>query len=99
MQSAARHSAQWYENLTRYIDLPPERMFALLGQRHSPLLPYVPPQLYYHLDRAAGQVEALQPAEALARPAAGPHRARRPNAALSRAGCRVPDWGEWRFTR
>ncbi len=60
VQSAARHSAQWYENLTRYIDLPPERMFALLGQRHSPLLPYVPPQLYYRLDRAAGQLEPLR---------------------------------------
>ncbi|MFE7928549.1 FAD-dependent monooxygenase [Streptomyces sp. NPDC057456] len=59
-QSAARYSAQWYENLTRYIDLPPEQMFALLGQRHSPLLPYVPPQLYYRLDRAAGQLEALR---------------------------------------
>ncbi|MFC9289450.1 FAD-dependent monooxygenase [Streptomyces sp. NPDC057052] len=59
-QSAARHSAQWYENLDRYIDLPPERMFALLGQRHSPLLPYVPPQLYYRLDQAAGQLEALR---------------------------------------
>ncbi|MGW7299036.1 MULTISPECIES: FAD-dependent monooxygenase [unclassified Streptomyces] len=59
-QSAARHSAQWYENLTRYIDLPPEQMFALLGQRHSPLLPYVPPQLYYRLDRAAGRLEALR---------------------------------------
>ncbi|MFF3849170.1 FAD-dependent monooxygenase [Streptomyces sp. NPDC002328] len=60
LQSAARYSAQWYENLTRYIHLPPERMFALLGQRHSPLLPYVPPQLYYRLDRAAGQMEALR---------------------------------------
>ncbi|MFI7498016.1 FAD-dependent monooxygenase [Streptomyces sp. NPDC049687] len=59
-QSAARHSAQWYENLNRYIHLPPEQMFALLGQRHSPLLPYVPPQLYYRLDRAAGQLEALR---------------------------------------
>ncbi|MFJ4468203.1 FAD-dependent monooxygenase [Streptomyces sp. NPDC089424] len=59
-QSAARYSAQWYENLPRYIHLPPERMFALLGQRHSPLLPYVPPQLYYRLDRAAGQLEALR---------------------------------------
>ncbi|MGX1128417.1 2-polyprenyl-6-methoxyphenol hydroxylase-like FAD-dependent oxidoreductase [Streptomyces glaucescens] len=59
-QSAARHSAQWYENLPRYINLPPDRMFALLGQRHSPLLPYVPPQLYYRLDRAAGQLEALR---------------------------------------
>ncbi|WP_172639384.1 FAD-dependent monooxygenase [Streptomyces tailanensis] len=60
LQSAARHSAQWYENLPRYIDLPPEQMFALLGQRHSPLLPYVPPQLYYRLDRAVGRLEALR---------------------------------------
>ncbi|MFJ5774126.1 FAD-dependent monooxygenase [Streptomyces sp. NPDC093094] len=60
VQSAARYSAQWYENLPRYIHLPPERMFALLGQRHSPLLPYVPPQLYYRLDRAAGRLEALR---------------------------------------
>ncbi|WP_406224273.1 FAD-dependent monooxygenase [Streptomyces canus] len=60
IQSAARYSAQWYENLPRYIGLPPERMFALLGQRHSPLLPYVPPQLYYRLDKAAGQLEALR---------------------------------------
>ncbi|EDY60304.1 MULTISPECIES: FAD-dependent monooxygenase [Streptomyces] len=60
VQSAARYSAQWYENLPRYIGLPPEQMFALLGQRHSPLLPYVPPQLYYRLDKAAGQLEALR---------------------------------------
>ncbi|MEU5317833.1 FAD-dependent monooxygenase [Streptomyces sp. NPDC021056] len=60
VQSAARYSAQWYENLPRYIHLPPQQMFALLGQRHSPLLPYVPPQLYYRLDKAAGQLEALR---------------------------------------
>ncbi|MEU5343972.1 MULTISPECIES: FAD-dependent monooxygenase [unclassified Streptomyces] len=60
VQSAARHSAQWYESLPRYIDLPPAQMFALLGQRHSPLLPYIPPQLYYRIDRAAGQLEALR---------------------------------------
>ncbi|MEU6476791.1 FAD-dependent monooxygenase [Streptomyces sp. NPDC047017] len=60
VQSAARHSAQWYENLPRYLHLPPHRMFALLGQRHSPLLPYVPPQVYYGLDKAAGSVEALR---------------------------------------
>jgi 2-polyprenyl-6-methoxyphenol hydroxylase-like FAD-dependent oxidoreductase len=59
-QSAARYSAQWYENLARYMHLPPERMFALLGQRHSPLLPHVPPELYYRLDRAAGQLEPLR---------------------------------------
>ncbi|WP_197287880.1 FAD-dependent monooxygenase [Streptomyces apocyni] len=60
VQSAARHSAQWYENLTRYIGLAPPRMFALLGQRHSPLLPYVPPQLYYRIDQAANQLTVLR---------------------------------------
>ncbi|MGQ4419659.1 FAD-dependent monooxygenase, partial [Streptomyces sp. SAS_269] len=59
-QSAARYSAQWYENLPRYVELPPHRMFALLGQRHSPLLPHVPPQLYYGIDKAAGQLEVLR---------------------------------------
>lgn len=60
LQSAAHHSARWYENLPRYIHLPPHQMFALLGQRHSPLLPHVPPRLYYRIDRAAGQLEALR---------------------------------------
>lgn len=60
VQSAARHSAQWYENLPRYIGLEPRRMFALLGQRHSPLLPYVPPQLYYHLDQTVGRLPSLR---------------------------------------
>ncbi|WP_328634843.1 FAD-dependent monooxygenase [Streptomyces sp. NBC_00356] len=60
LQSAARHSANWYENLTRYIHLEPHQMFALLGQRHSPLLPHVPPQLYYRVDRAVEQTQALR---------------------------------------
>ncbi|MER8236825.1 FAD-dependent monooxygenase [Streptomyces sp. NPDC094049] len=59
-QSAARYSAQWYENLPRYMRLEPAKMFALLGQRHSPLLPHVPPQLYYRIDRAAEQLEPLR---------------------------------------
>ncbi|MGW0465849.1 FAD-dependent monooxygenase [Streptomyces sp. NPDC003027] len=59
-QSAARYSARWYENLPRYMRLEPARMFALLGQRHSPLLPYVPPQLYYRIDKAADQLEGLR---------------------------------------
>ncbi|MFF7181843.1 FAD-dependent monooxygenase [Streptomyces sp. NPDC008121] len=59
-QSAARYSAQWYENLPRYMRLEPAQMFALLGQRHSPLLPHVPPQLYYRIDRAAGRLEPLR---------------------------------------
>ncbi|MFJ3900045.1 FAD-dependent monooxygenase [Streptomyces sp. NPDC090025] len=59
-QSAARYSAQWYENLPRYMRLAPAQMFALLGQRHSPLLPHIPPQLYYRLDRAAEGLEPLR---------------------------------------
>ncbi|MEW2388866.1 FAD-dependent monooxygenase [Streptomyces venezuelae] len=60
VQSAARHSAQWYEDLPRYMGLAPHQMFALLGQRHSPLLPHVPPQLYFHVDRAIGRLEVLR---------------------------------------
>ncbi|MFF3494387.1 FAD-dependent monooxygenase [Streptomyces sp. NPDC002795] len=60
LQSAARHSANWYENLTRYIHLEPHQMFTLLGQRHSPLLPHVPPQLYYRVDRAVEHTQALR---------------------------------------
>lgn len=60
VQSAARYSAQWYENLPRYIRLPPHQMFALLGQRHSPLLPHVPPRLYYRVDHAVGRLESLR---------------------------------------
>ncbi|MFD8922148.1 FAD-dependent monooxygenase [Streptomyces sp. NPDC059569] len=60
VQSAARYSAQWYENLPRYMQLAPPQMFALLGQRHSPLLPHIPPQLYYRIDRAAEQLEPLR---------------------------------------
>ncbi|MFJ3586046.1 FAD-dependent monooxygenase [Streptomyces sp. NPDC090127] len=59
-QSAARYSARWYENLPRYMRLPPGQMFALLGQRHSPLLPHIPPQLYYRIDRAADGLEPLR---------------------------------------
>ncbi|MEU9864176.1 FAD-dependent monooxygenase [Streptomyces sp. NPDC047971] len=59
-QSAARYSAQWYENLPRYMRLEPRKMFALLGQRHSPLLPHVPPQLYYRIDRVADGLEPLR---------------------------------------
>lgn len=60
VQSAARYSARFYESLPRYLRLAPAQMFALLGQRHSPLLPHVPPLLYYRLDRAVGRLEALR---------------------------------------
>lgn len=60
LQSAARYSARWYEELPRYLALPPDQMFALLGQRHSPLLPHVPPRVYYRLDRMATGLEPLR---------------------------------------
>ncbi|GGO63336.1 FAD-binding monooxygenase [Nonomuraea cavernae] len=53
-QRAARYSARWYESLPRYIGLPPEQLIAVLGQRHSRLLPHVPPRLFYRLDRLSG---------------------------------------------
>ncbi|PYC78240.1 FAD-binding monooxygenase [Streptomyces tateyamensis] len=59
-QSAARYSARWYEELTRYLELKPEQFFALLGQRHSPLLPHVPPQLYYWANRAVEESPGLR---------------------------------------
>ncbi|MFF4414258.1 FAD-dependent monooxygenase [Streptosporangium sp. NPDC001559] len=60
-QRTARRSARWYENLPRYIGLPPEQAFTLLCQRQSALLPHVPPRLYYrvgHLAELAGQALA-----------------------------------------
>ncbi|KAB8195463.1 FAD-binding monooxygenase [Nonomuraea phyllanthi] len=59
LQKTARLSAQWYENLPRYIGLPPMEMFSLLFQRHSRLLPHVPPRLYYRLGRVADRLEPL----------------------------------------
>lgn len=51
-QHAARTSARWFEEVPRYLRLRPERFFALLGHRHSPLLPYLPPAVGYHLHQA-----------------------------------------------
>ncbi|GGV78802.1 hypothetical protein GCM10010228_47720 [Streptomyces massasporeus] len=95
VQSAARYSAQWYENLPRYMHLPPERMFALLGQRHSPLLPYVPPQLYYRLDRAAGRLEPLLRFKRRLGPKGRANRAR---TVAGRAGVARRTLGELLFT-
>ncbi|WP_200823657.1 FAD-dependent monooxygenase [Nonomuraea solani] len=50
-QRAARNSARWYENLPRYAGLPPQHMLTLLGERHSTLLAYMPPKLYFQLGK------------------------------------------------
>jgi 2-polyprenyl-6-methoxyphenol hydroxylase-like FAD-dependent oxidoreductase len=59
-QTDARFSARWFENVPRYAGLEPERLFALLHERRSPLLPRIPPPAYYRLHRATHDVAALR---------------------------------------
>jgi 2-polyprenyl-6-methoxyphenol hydroxylase-like FAD-dependent oxidoreductase len=59
-QSDARFSAQWFENVPRYVELDPPRLFALLRDRRSPLLPRIPPTLYYRLYQATHDVPVLR---------------------------------------
>ena len=59
-QTEARFSAQWFENLSRYIDLKPHEFSALLHGRQSPLLPRLPPRLYYQLDQLTEELAILR---------------------------------------
>ncbi|MET8868685.1 FAD-dependent monooxygenase [Nonomuraea sp. NPDC004580] len=58
-QRAARRSARWYESVPRYMNLPPRQLIALLNERHSGVLPYVPPRLYYVTGQTAGTLAWL----------------------------------------
>ena len=58
-QIAARLSAQWLENVDRYIDLKPRQFATLLHRRRSPLLPYLPPRLGYWLYPTSGGIPGL----------------------------------------
>jgi 2-polyprenyl-6-methoxyphenol hydroxylase-like FAD-dependent oxidoreductase len=58
-QSDARFSARWFENISRYVDLEPHEFSALLHGRRSPLLPHLPPRLYYRLHQATEEVAVL----------------------------------------
>jgi 2-polyprenyl-6-methoxyphenol hydroxylase-like FAD-dependent oxidoreductase len=60
VQTDARFSAQWFESVARYAGLRPERFFALLRERRSPLLPRIPPPAYYRLHQATHDVAALR---------------------------------------
>lgn len=51
-QSDAHFSAQWFEDIPRYIDLQPRQFATLLDARRIPLLQRLPPRLSYHLVRA-----------------------------------------------
>jgi len=46
-QIAARFSAQWFENVDRYIGLEPRQFAIVLRRRRSPVLPHLSPRLYY----------------------------------------------------
>jgi 2-polyprenyl-6-methoxyphenol hydroxylase-like FAD-dependent oxidoreductase len=51
----AHLSAEWFENLPRYIALKPHEFATLLAARWSPLVPILPPRLSYQLRRARGR--------------------------------------------
>ena len=59
-QSDARFSARWFENIPRYIDLNPQQFFTLLRGCRSPLLPHLPPHLYYQFYQATEEVTVLR---------------------------------------
>ena len=58
-QIAARLSAQWHENVHRYIGLKPRQFATLLRRRRSPILPHLPPRLAYWLYPTSREVPVL----------------------------------------
>jgi 2-polyprenyl-6-methoxyphenol hydroxylase-like FAD-dependent oxidoreductase len=58
-QSEARLSAQWFENISRYIDLEPDQFSTLLVERRSPVLARMAPLLYLRLFRAMDESPVL----------------------------------------
>ena len=70
-QNEARLSAQWFENLSRYIDLKPRQFGALVHARRSALLPLLPPRLFYYLNHASREIGILRPIRRRIRPTGG----------------------------
>jgi 2-polyprenyl-6-methoxyphenol hydroxylase-like FAD-dependent oxidoreductase len=58
--SEARCSAQWFENLPRYLDLEPHQFAALLDSRWSPLVRVLPPLASYYLWQATERFTVLR---------------------------------------
>lgn len=58
-QSDARFSARWFESISRYAGLEAHEFSALLHGRQSPLLPHLPPRLYYWLHQVTEDVTVL----------------------------------------
>jgi hypothetical protein len=59
-QGEARLSAQWFENISRYIDLKPQQFSMLLHGRRSPILPHMTPKVYCQLLRAIEEIAVLR---------------------------------------
>jgi 2-polyprenyl-6-methoxyphenol hydroxylase-like FAD-dependent oxidoreductase len=57
--SEARCSAQWFENLPRYIGLKPHEFATLLQARWSPLIQVLPPRLSYQLHQVTRRFHVL----------------------------------------
>jgi anthraniloyl-CoA monooxygenase len=57
-QRDAALSAQWFEQVPRYVGLPAPQFATLLKQRRSHLLPRLPPRLYHRLHRATEELGA-----------------------------------------
>jgi 2-polyprenyl-6-methoxyphenol hydroxylase-like FAD-dependent oxidoreductase len=67
-QSEARLSARWFENISRYIDLKPRQFATLLHDRRSPVLPHIPPKVYYWILLATEEVAILRKFRRMAGP-------------------------------
>jgi 2-polyprenyl-6-methoxyphenol hydroxylase-like FAD-dependent oxidoreductase len=59
-QRDALVSAGWYENIDRYVGLPPRQFARLLEVRRSRLLRRMPPRLYYHLLRLSERLALVR---------------------------------------
>jgi flavin-dependent dehydrogenase len=59
-QREARNSAQWFEDIPRYIGLEAPQFASLLHQRRSPLLVRISPRRYYQLYQATEKSVVLQ---------------------------------------
>ncbi len=67
-QNEARLSERWFEDLSRYIDLKPHQFAALLHERRSPLLPHVPPRVYYRIFQVTEEIVILHKLRRMAGP-------------------------------
>jgi anthraniloyl-CoA monooxygenase len=85
-QSEARFSAQWFEHVPRYADLPSPAFFTLLRARRDPLLPRVPPKLYASVYAAVDRVGFMRTLRSSIGPKVRAVHSRRAAAASARGG-------------